>query len=199
MARRYRAGEVTAVIPAHLPNLANGMLSRALSSVMSQTVAVAAVAVAVDSTHDGAAVTRNRALETVQTEWTAFLDSDDVWYPRHVQSLLETARSTAADVVYPWFDVPRGWDPWPEREGQPFDADLIRGAQNYIPITVLAKTQLLRHVGGFQHRGDPSNPCEDWGMWIKCLNEGAKFVHHSGRTWCWNWHDGNTSGSGDRW
>jgi hypothetical protein len=71
--------------------------------------------------------------------------------------------------------------------------------QNYIPITVLVRTYLLHNAGGFQSRGNPDNPCEDWGMWLKLLDEGAKFVHHSGRTWEWIWHHGNTSGSGSAW
>jgi glycosyltransferase involved in cell wall biosynthesis len=194
----YRPG-VTAVIPAHHPNLLNGMLGQAVASVSKQTQPAAALSVAVDVLHEGAAVTRNRALEVVNTRWTAFLDSDDVWYPGHLRALLDTAQSTGADVVYPWFDVPRGFDPFPEYEGQPFREEVIRERQNYIPITVLARTELLHRAGGFEHRGDPANPCEDWGMWIKLLDAGAKFVHHSGRTWEWRWHGGNTSGSGSNW
>lgn len=195
----YRLGQVAAVIPAHLPNLENGMLIEALASVNAQSRPVDAIHVAVDSSHDGAAATRTRALEGVTAEWTAFLDSDDRWYPHHVEALLEAAQDTNADVVYPWFDLPFGTDPFPQYEGREFDAETIRSRQNYIPITVLARTSLLHHVGGFSHRGDPGNPCEDWGMWLKCLNEGAKFVHLNQRTWEWRWHGGNTSGSGDRW
>lgn len=191
--------KVTAVIPAHLPNLRNGMLDQAIRSASQQTRPVDALAVAVDVDHAGAATTRNRALSTVRTQWTAFLDSDDLWYPHHLEALLDTAHSTGADVVYPWFDVPDGFDPFPQYEGRPFNADVIRGVQNHVPITVLARTEYLHRVGGFQHRGDPTNPCEDWGMWIKLLDLGAKFVHHNGRTWQWRWHSGNTSGSGERW
>jgi glycosyltransferase involved in cell wall biosynthesis len=195
----YRRGQVAAVIPVHAPNVANGMLIDALVSVTAQSRPVDAIHVAVDTEHDGAAVTRTRALAGVTAEWAAFLDSDDRWYPHHVEALLETARDTNADVVYPWFDLPVGTDPFPQYEGREFDAETIRSHQNYIPITVLARTSLLHHVGGFEHRGDPGNPCEDWGMWIKCLNEGAKFVHHYARTWEWRWHGGNTSGSGSAW
>lgn len=197
----YRPGEVTAVIPVHLPNLENGMLTRAMASVSRQTRPVDQISVAVDRNREGAAITRDTALSGVTTEWTAFLDSDDQWYPDHVAALMVTALSTRADVVYPWFDVPEGFDPFPQYEGQPFNEQVIRNTQNYIPITVLAKTELLHRVGGFRAnvRGTGTNPCDDWGMWLALLDAGAKFTHHNGRTWRWNWHQGNTSGSGENW
>jgi len=197
----YRPGEVTAVIPVHLPNLANGMYHRAMISVAAQSHAVDQVSVATDQDHRGAAATRDIALSGITTEWSAFLDSDDEWYPHHVEALLDTAKTTGADVIYPWFDVPKGFDPFPQYEGQPFNEEVIRTTQNYVPITVLAKTELVHQVGGFAAnvRGSGTNPCDDWGMWLACLDAGAKFVHHNGRTWRWNWHKGNTSGSGENW
>lgn len=189
---------VTAVIPVHLPNLDNGYLNQAIKSVARQTRPVDAISVAVDSTHAGAAVTRTRAVHGVETEWCAFLDSDDLWYPHHVEVLLETAEKTGADLVFPWFDVPRGYDPFPEFEGQPFNAGELR-VRNYIPITVLVRTLLISQVGGFTPKGPPENPCEDHGTWLKLLDAGAKFVHHNGRTWQYLWHKGNTSGRGDVW
>lgn len=197
----YRTGEVTAVIPVHPPNLDNGMFLRAMTSVARQSCPVDQISVAVDRDHRGAARTRDDALSGVTTEWTAFLDSDDEWYPGHVDALLATARSTGADVVYPWFDVRDGFDPFPQYEGQPFNAKVMRETQNYVPITVLAKTDLLWAAGGFgaNVRGPRNNPCDDWGMWRALLKAGAKFVHHNGRTWRWNWHSGNTSGSGENW
>lgn len=197
--RAYAPGKVTAVIPAHGPRVTDGLLSEALRSVLAQSRPVDAVSVAIDQEHAGAAATRNTALAAVNTEWTAFLDSDDLWYPDHIDRLMRTAATSGADVVYPWFDVLGGNDPFPQYEGKPFDPDVIEHHQNFIPITVLARTSMLHVVGGFEHRGDPTNPCEDWGMWIKCLGVGARFVHAPVRTWAWRWHNGNTSGRGDRW
>src|SRR5690348_9867882 len=80
-------------------------LGRAAASVYAQTYPASAIAVALDTLGDGAAVTRNRALELVKTEWVAFLDSDDVFYPDHLKKLARCARLTGADVVYPYFDA----------------------------------------------------------------------------------------------
>lgn len=198
---------VTAVIPAHPPRLHGGHLYRAVASVAAQTWMVDAISVAVDLDRDGAAVTRNRALAAVHTEWSAFLDSDDEWMPHHVEKLLGHAKATGADLVYPWFDVVNGFDPFPRYEGQPFNEHALRHAQNYIPVTVLARTELLRDSGGFQAADyDASDPnasaCDDHGAWINLLDAGATFSHLNRRTWIWRWSSGpggNTSGRPDRW
>jgi len=185
---------VTAVIPS-IPPRVGKELHRAIDSVLQQEHPVAGISVAVDHGREGSAVTRNRALDGVNTGWTALLDDDDVWYPEHVRCLLECAQETGADMVYPWFTVPQGWDPWPEREGKIFSPGLL-DTMNTIPITVLIKTDLLRSVGGFESM-DPSNTeslCDDWGTWIKVRDSGAKIVHLNRRTWSWSWHTGNTSG-----
>lgn len=185
---------VTAVIPSIPPRI-HHHLHRAIDSVLHQEHPVAGISVAVDTNRDGSAVTRNRALAGVATGWSAFLDDDDTWMPEHIRLLLAYAQETGADMVYPWFTVPEGWDPWPEREGQPFDPKLL-DTQNTIPITVLIRTELIRDVGGFESK-DPSNTdslCDDWGTWIKVRDAGAKIVHLNRRTWKWHWHGGNTSG-----
>lgn len=193
---RWRAG-VTAVIPS-IPPRVQTHLHTALDSVLQQDRAVEGISVFVDHGRLGAAKARTRALSGVGTEWSALLDDDDVWYPEHVRLLLEHAQASGADVVYPWFTVPEGFDPWPGTEGAPFDEDRLR-RENYIPITVLARTELLWDAGGFTPKGPPENPCDDWGTWDRLLRAGAVFSHLPRRTWQWNWHAGNTSGRADKW
>lgn len=189
---------VTAVIPAIPPRVADGKLHRALASVLAQTRAVDAVVVQVDHDRAGAAANRTAALRAVGTEWSALLDDDDEWSPGHVAALLAHAEATGTDLVYPWFEVAGGTDPWPHREGQPFDREALRG-ENFVPITVLVRTELLRAIGGFLPKGPPDNPCEDWGTWDALLGQGARFEHLSVRTWTWHMHGENTSGRQDRW
>jgi glycosyltransferase involved in cell wall biosynthesis len=190
---------VTAVVPVHQPRLGDGMFDRMMHGIRWQQHPVDAISIAVDTTHAGAAATRNAALRGVRTEWTAFCDSDDQWRPGHIRSLLTAAEDSGADLVYPWFTIaPVGQDPWPEREGQPFDREVLR-QYNYIPVTVLVRTQLIQFVGGFQPKGPSANPCDDWGTWDALLAEGAKFHHLNERTWYWWWHASNTNGRGDVW
>lgn len=188
---------VTAVIPS-IPPRVGTHLHRAIDSVLQQDRPVDAISVSVDRHRRGAAANRTRAVSGVGTKWTAFLDDDDEWCPDHVRLLLEHAEDTGADLVYPWFTVPEGWDPWPYREGQPFDEALLR-TMNYIPITVLVKTELLWEAGGCKPKGPPENPCDDWGTWEALLAAGAVFSHLNRRTWIWHWHGQNTSGRADKW
>ena len=191
---------VTALIPS-IPPRTHTYLHRALDSVLQQDRPVDAISVSIDHHHLGSARNRSRALSGVGTEWVALLDDDDdEWNTDHVRLLMEHAEATGADLVYPWFTVPEGWDPWPEREGQPFNEELLR-TMNYIPITVLVRTELLWDAGGFTVK-DPANAdslCDDWGTWEKLLASGAKFEHLNRRTWIWHWHGGNTSGRSDKW
>lgn len=190
---------VTAVIPS-IPPRTGTYLHRALDSVLQQDRPVDAISVSVDHERLGSARNRTRALSGVGTQWTALLDDDDEWNPDHVRLLLDHARATGADLVYPWFTVPSGFDPWPHREGQPFDEARLR-TENYIPITVLVRTELLWDAGGFTPK-DPDNPqslCDDWGTWERLLAAGARFEHLNRRTWLWHWHEHHTSGRPDRW
>lgn len=190
---------VTAVIPTIPPRAT--YLRRALDSVRAQSHAVSGTSIYVDHQHIGAAAARNRALAAANTEWVAFLDDDDEWRPDHILTLTMGAADTGADVLYPWFDVVSGnpFDPWPGVFGRPFDPeDLAR--RNYIPVTVLARTEAVRDVGGFEPYGDQTeSACDDWGLWRKLLTAGARFHHVPERTWLWHWHGQHTSGLGDRW
>jgi glycosyltransferase involved in cell wall biosynthesis len=190
---------VTAVIPTIPPRA--DYLRRALDSIHAQTRPVDGASVYVDHQHIGAAAARNRALAAVDTEYSAFLDDDDEWRPEHILTLVKGAAETGADVVYPWFDVvsSRAFDPWPGVFGRPFDPDDLR-QRNYIPVTVLARTELVRDVGGFEPYGDQQeSACDDWGLWRKLLAAGARFHHAPARTWLWHWHGEHTSGLPDRW
>ena len=146
-----------------------------------------------DTKREGAAVSRNRALEKVDSEWVAFLDDDDELKPNHLRACARNAALTGADLVYPWFDCD-GEDKI-GMFGVPFDPVLLR-KRNYIPVTVLVRTELVRKVGGLQeHPDDNGDPCEDWGLWLALLDAGAVFSHLPQRTWIW--HNGaGTRGRG---
>jgi glycosyltransferase involved in cell wall biosynthesis len=172
------------------------LLRRAFESASArvQTLPPEKIAVVLDKRRNGAAMTRNEALKWVETEWVAFLDDDDELKPNHLQACARNAALTGADLVYPWFDLDGGEDKF-GMFGVPFDrVGLRRG--NYIPVTVLVRTELVRAVGGFQEHPDVNgDPCEDWGLWLALLDAGAVFSHLPQRTWIW--HNGaGTRGRG---
>lgn len=193
-------------------------LERAVRSIGDQRIGDdvrLSVSVVMDEVGEGAAVTRNRAWRNADTGWVAFLDDDDVLRPEHVERCLRRALETDADLVYPWFNIHddagndiTGNDPlrapvgghYVSPYGVTFDDDLQRELMtrnNFIPVTVLVRRELLEAVDGFPIPNTsewPESCCEDWGLWRRLLEAGARFEHLPRRTWIWTWHGRNTSG-----
>jgi glycosyltransferase involved in cell wall biosynthesis len=194
------AETVCAVIPTIYPRFINGgMTQRALISVANQSRPVQQVSIAVDTNHEGSWVTRQRALDGARTDWVAFLDDDDEWYPTHIEALLRYARQHQADYVFSWFDCypPEYFHDPLGHFGKPWNAD----APHHTTITVLVRTWLARTVGFTPP--DPGDVAggEDWRFTLGC-NELGKIVHLPLRTWRWHWHPGdspNTSGQPGNW
>jgi glycosyltransferase involved in cell wall biosynthesis len=183
---------VTVVTPFHEARRANGMLDRATRSVAAQTVPVEHI-LAEDIHHKGAAITRAHGLHLVDTEWVAFLDSDDEMDPDHMEQLLACAADTGADYVYPWFRVQGGSDPFPMFFGKPFDPS----APNSTTITILVRTELAKEVG-FARDPNVQVSGEDFAFTLGCIAAGAKIVHHPAKTWTWHHGAHNSSGLPDR-
>lgn len=190
-----KAYDVTVCIPAHPARAKNGMLGRALQSVVSQTLPAAAISVAMDVHREGSAATRQRALEAAQTPWVCFLDSDDLFKPQHIQRMTEHARETGADFVYSWFSVLGGHDPFPETH---FTNDFDPADPIETTVTTLVRTGLAKQVG-FQNlnRGE-INAGDDRFFTLGCLEAGAYISHLKEKTWWWSHHGGNTSGLSTR-
>ena len=173
---------VTLIIPT-IPGREE-QLRRAVESAQSQSRPADDILVYLDDEREGAGPTRNRALANVDTDWVAFLDDDDELKPNHLRACARHAWLTGADIVYPGYDT-IGDDPI-GCFGIPFDPVLLR-QRNYIPVTVLARTDLVRDVGGFRdHPDEYGERCEDWGLWLALLDAGAKFSHLAQRTWIWD-------------
>jgi glycosyltransferase involved in cell wall biosynthesis len=183
---------VTVVTPFHEARRANGMLDRAAASVRAQTVPVEHI-LAEDIHRKGAAITRAHGLHLVDTEWVAFLDSDDEMDPDHMEQLLACAADTGADYVYPWFRVQGGSDPFPMFFGKPFDPS----APNSTTITILVRTELAKEVG-FARDPNVQVSGEDFAFTLGCIAAGAKIVHHPAKTWTWHHGAHNSSGLPDR-
>lgn len=199
--------DVTVAIPS-IPPRAH-LLRRAVDSVLNQTWhSVAGLSIAVDNRREGAGVTRQRALEGVNTEWTAFLDDDDEFMPQHIEALMQHALETNADYVFSWFEVVGmggrrlgDRDPVfpPTHFTEPWDDNHPRQTT----ITVLVRTELAQAVGFVPPPDgktiDGQTWGEDWQFTLGCLAIGAKISHLVERTWLWHHDSLNTSGRPDRW
>lgn len=124
---------------------------------------------------------RNLGIALARGRYLAYLDDDDAFYPRHLETLLTALDGREARAAYT--DALRShvrWDgtrwllqgrdrPFSER----FDRDLL-AYRNYVPILcVLHERSLLEEVGRF----DASlSVTEDWEFWLR-LADVTDFVH----------------------
>jgi glycosyltransferase involved in cell wall biosynthesis len=187
---------ISVITPVHPARIDNGMLARALGSVHSQTLKPDAIHIAVDVDGEGAPPTRDRALRSARSDWVAFLDSDDLFMPRHLELLLKHAMETGADYVYSWFKV---LQQFPDGTSRVLEGDPIFPVSHYLnpfdpddpietTVTTLVRTELAQQVG-FQvlDRGGV-NTGEDRRFTLECLAAGGKISHLVRKTWLWCHH-----------
>lgn len=188
---------VTAVVP-HIPPRAD-VLPNAIKSIAEQTHKVSAINVVVDINREGSARTRTRGVMSAVTTWVAFLDDDDTWYPHHVETLLNHALTTGADVVYSYCVVlneqgHKVWDPF----GQPFDAKLLY-ERPYITSVSLVRTDLAKQAQFMDKSSDNAWGDDEWGFYQRLHTNGAKFSYVPEITWVWNHNRRNTNGKTHNW
>jgi glycosyltransferase involved in cell wall biosynthesis len=186
---------VTVIIPAY--NRA-AMVERAIRSVRAQTVPPVEVLVIDDGSADdtaeraeragarvvrlsgnhGAAGARNRGIQTAQTQWIAFLDSDDEWLPHHLETLWPFVQRYALVAG----------DRAPHRRrgrhrhgGRVSTTELTSPAQLIFPDNpislggVVVLRQLVTEIGGFN---ETLRISEDWDLWIRIVErQPAVLVH----------------------
>lgn len=198
---------ITVAIPTIPPRTGNGgLLKHAVWSVKQQSLRpTGGISCALDVLKEGAAVTRQRALDAVRTPWVAFLDDDDIWYPDHLKILSELARVTGASYVYSWFD---GNDPFPMHRGRQMNVE----DPHHTTMTVMVRTELAK-AAGFRNHPEENDvwPGEDWNFTLRCIEllkqrhngdiarVNAEFAGTGEITWHYRAHRGNTSGLPTRW
>ena len=159
-------------------------LGAALDSVYAQTLAPAEVVVVDDGVTPaevssdapvptrvvrlggaGPGAARQAGLDAAQSPLIAWCDDDDRWAPRHLEVLAaELERQPDVAVVYADAD----WYEAGATHGPAYSIDyehrLLRYDNYLFPSTMLARTEVLRAVGGF----DASLPAyEDWDLWLR--------------------------------
>jgi len=159
------------------------LLARALESVRRQTLRPVDHLVALDYARRGTGATLAKLARAVDTEWIATLDDDDELLPHHLETL--HAHREGADVVYPYCRVV-GRRPL-HYVNRPFDPELLR-RRNFIPATALIRTATLRAAGGW-----PDHRLQDYRLWLRLLDHGARFQHVPEVTWIYHHHGANKS------
>jgi glycosyltransferase involved in cell wall biosynthesis len=194
---------ITVAIPTIPPR--RKLLVRALESVFNQSLPPVAISIATDVHKEGAARTRQRALDAVKTEWVAFLDDDDELLPYHLEHLMVHAQKTSADYVYAWYYIVMGDAHYvtdlvfpPGHYSNPWDPDNPRQTT----VTTLVKTELAKKVGFDWPESDKEihgqRRGEDYEFTLGCNRLGT-ISHLVERTWLWHHDSNNTSGRSDKW
>jgi hypothetical protein len=162
----------------------------------------------------GAARTRHRGLENVDTEWTAFLDDDDEFLPGHLAALFLAqlhSRHTGREADYLWSRFRIQFPDGGVQEGPAFLGEKAFSQWNdadpcQTTITTLVRTELAMDVGGFAQFDDTGELIdgqrrgEDHEFTRRCRDLGkAEMLHVPQVTWVWHHHAKNTSGLPENW
>lgn len=185
---------ITVAIPTHPArghvNDPTSLFGRAVASVMRQTLLPAGgLSLACDLDGQGAAATRQLALDAVDTEFVSFLDSDDEFYPQHLEVHWGLLQASGADVAFSWWGGNR---PFPEATHRGIEFDPKH--PHHITMTLTVRTSLAKAAGFGDQPLDPEWAGEDWRFILRLCELGAKFVGTGIETWHYRLHGANTSG-----
>ncbi len=137
--------------------------------------------------NEGLPATRNSGFHAARHEWIAMLDSDDLWTPDHLSSLISTQIRSHAEFVFASsqiFDNESGR--FLEVRGASVEqmtmpgAALFRGDLIIQPSSVLLNRQLITKFGGFS---PAYSICNDLEYWLRLAAVKTTFAH-SGHATC---------------
>jgi hypothetical protein len=117
----------------------------------------------------------NRGFELSRGRYIAYLGHDDIWYPTHLQSLVDTAEARQADLAYA-VSMVYG----PAESGMRFVMGLL-GEDGYTeqdflpPSSFLLRRELLERIGPWRQPGELSVPI-DYELLRRALRAGAVFA-----------------------
>lgn len=127
---------------------------------------------------------RNNGIRSSKGSWIAFLDADDLWPPNKLKDQLKISIDQSVDLSFTdgFICIGNQMDLRTFRfgvldkifEGSPAVQEFH--AQNRIPTSsVMVKKSALDKYGVFPEELEIQN-CEDYLLWTRLLNQGAKFL-----------------------
>jgi len=135
--------------------------------------------------HGVIATSRNLGMRAAKGEWIAFLDSDDCWYPKKLETIMavieldDTYDVLSTDKVM--VNIETGTKKilrfGPDQEDL-YNALLVEGNRLATSATVVRRDFLVRHGLAFDELPDYIT-VEDYGLWLNLARTGArfKFIH----------------------
>ena len=134
--------------------------------------------------NQGVSAARNLAVRAAQGELIAFLDSDDVWFPVHLEKLLSAMERSGADVVFAKGEIRESPEAPPSGRSDygPQSSEAARMAEclyyfNFVlPSVTLVRREFFEKVGFFDE--DPKiQHAEDWDIYLRTAQAGLTFAH----------------------
>ena len=130
------------------------------------------------SVNKSAPASRNTGIRAAIGKYIAYLDDDDIYYPNHLQTLLDAAHSYRKDFVYSEClniveDSHGEILQINERLFPPYHPSLLKRC-NFIPVMcIFSKKDLVEQVGLFD---ETLSFAEDWDLWYRMSKE-VDFFH----------------------
>ena len=188
---------ISVIIPTY--NRAH-LLSRAVQSVLNQTMPAHEIIIVDDGSTDntaelinqqfsqcryiqqpnmGVSAARNRGIEAATGDWLAFLDSDDEWLPGKLQAQVDLLQKHPEIRICHTEEI---WIRNGKRVNQMKKHAKSGGFifQNCLPLCVISPSSVMIHRSLFAEVGtfDEGLPaCEDYDLWLRiCANNPVAFV-----------------------
>ncbi|MBM2813850.1 MAG: hypothetical protein HW421_612 [Ignavibacteria bacterium] len=154
-------------------------------------------------TNKGLAATRNTGLAHARGKYICYLDDDDIYYPTHVFTLVDSLVNSDCKVAYT--DAIRAWQRIENQKhltykydvpySLEFNADELLVGNMFPVLCVMHEKSCTDMLGGFD---EALRSHEDWELWIK-LSRKFIFQHIKEITCEFSWRtDGSTLSSSAR-
>jgi teichuronic acid biosynthesis glycosyltransferase TuaG len=136
----------------------------------------------------GLSATRNIAASKATGCWLAFVDSDDIWHPDHLQSLMSTAQEnincdfihSGFNFFYEDYNKPFYEQNLSEKVVNAFPISLYTGEYRIQPSSIMVSQKLYTAVNGFN---EDYRSVEDLNLYFRSSEQGFKFAY-SGKNTC---------------
>jgi len=147
--------------------------------------------------NQGLPSTRNTGIKSARGQWIAFLDSDDLWLPNHLSSLVDRAVKSNDDIVFAGsirFDHDTkntvGENiPTPEQL-QSLPIALYMGSLSIMPSSVMIKRHAFERFGLISAEFPHVNDTE---FWLRVLRGGGRISYAGNATCLYRQHAGSMS------
>ncbi len=139
----------------------------------------------------GVSKARNCAIRSAAGDIIAFLDSDDVWLPRHLETLVKALRLSGADIAFSKAEIrttPEAGPSGREHCMNPHEVQNFYSCLYFnnpvLPSATLTTRHLFEHVGFFDESPEIQH-AEDWDLVLRAARAGIKFEYVPETTACY--------------